>query len=93
MLQPQAIELPYHQIVIRLKIVSCKKFDAVSRLDEELKSESLDRLLKIIIHTVQALTGICEHILNTCTVLVLLCRNLIYFNQDVNYCVHLCFIN
>ena len=79
-------------MVIRLKIVNCKKFDVVSQLTKELKSESLDWLLKIIIQAVQALTGLCQHVLNTCTtVLVLLCKSLTYFNQNKNYHVHLLF--
>ena len=32
MLKFQALKLPYRQIAIRLKIVNCKKFDAVPQL-------------------------------------------------------------
>ena len=54
-----------------LKIVNYKKFDAVCHVTTGQKpSVSLQRLLRIVIcKAVQALTALCQHILNTCTVL------------------------
>ena len=51
------LELPYHLIAIRLKIINYKKFDAVPQLTGEQKpSKSFHLLSKIIvIQAVQAL--------------------------------------
>ena len=68
MLEFQALKLPYHSIAIRLKIISCKKFDAAPELTGGQKpSESLHWLLKImiLIEAAQALTYLFQHILNT----------------------------
>ena len=48
MLKFKAHKLPYGWIIIRLKIVNCKKFDAVPQLARgQTRSESSHRLLRL----------------------------------------------
>ena len=71
MLQFQALKVQYHKIAIRLKILNYKKFAAVPRLTVgQRPSGSLHRLSRIVkLQAAQALTNLCQSILNICTVL------------------------
>ena len=64
MLQFQVIKLLYHQISIRLKIIIYKKLGAIPHLTggQTIKNNNT-------IQAVNALPDLCQHMLNTCTVL------------------------
>ena len=83
MLQFLALQLPYHQIAIRLKIVNHEKFEAVPQLTGGQKPyESVHTLSRISFNT---------NWIHVLYLVVLLSWNLRSFNKNVNYHEHLMF--
>ena len=76
MLELQAHKLRCYQIAIGLNTVSYRKFydvtqlTGVQRLSERL--QGLSTTIIIIMQVVKAFPNLCQHILNTCTVKIVL---------------------